>query len=40
LNYKPDIAIITNIDIDHLDYYKDEKDYVLAFKQLVNNVKK
>lgn len=25
LKYKPDIAIITNIEVDHLDYYKDEK---------------
>lgn len=40
LKYKPDIAIITNIEVDHLDYYKDEKDYILAYRQLIDNVKK
>ncbi|MDR1987726.1 MAG: hypothetical protein LBQ24_03010 [Candidatus Peribacteria bacterium] len=39
LNYKPDIAIITNIEIDHLDYYKNKEDYVSAFRQLVDNIK-
>lgn len=39
LKYKPDIAIITNIEIDHLDYYKDLKDYILAYRQLIDNVK-
>ncbi|MDR0771830.1 MAG: hypothetical protein LBF15_01940 [Candidatus Peribacteria bacterium] len=39
LNYKSDIAIITNIDLDHLDYYKDEEDYVSAFKELIDNIK-
>ncbi|MDR3150581.1 MAG: hypothetical protein LBU14_03010 [Candidatus Peribacteria bacterium] len=39
LNYKPDIVIITNIDLDHLDYYKDEEDYIFAFRQLVDNMK-
>jgi UDP-N-acetylmuramate--alanine ligase len=23
LKYKPTLAIITNIEVDHLDYYKD-----------------
>ncbi|MDD2907203.1 MAG: UDP-N-acetylmuramate--L-alanine ligase [Candidatus Gracilibacteria bacterium] len=40
LKYKPDIAIITNIEIDHLDYYKDLNDYILAYRQLIDNVKK
>ena len=31
LEYTPHVAVITNIDIDHLDYYKDEADYLSAF---------
>lgn len=39
LKYKPFISIITNIEVDHLDYYKDEQDYINAFKELVYNIK-
>ncbi|RAL55070.1 UDP-N-acetylmuramate--L-alanine ligase [Candidatus Gracilibacteria bacterium GN02-872] len=39
LNYKPYISIMTNIEIDHLDYYKDEKDYIKAFRQYSENIK-
>ncbi|NCO31695.1 hypothetical protein GW891_02585 [bacterium] len=39
LKYKPNIAIITNIEIDHLDYYRDLEDYILAYRQLIDNVK-
>ena len=31
LKYFPHIAIITNIDLDHLDYYRDLEDYLSAF---------
>lgn len=31
LNYKPSAIIVNNIEIDHLDYYKDEFDYYSAF---------
>ena len=31
LNIKPKIACLLNIEADHLDYYKDEKDIVDAF---------
>src|SRR3989338_5008569 len=34
LNFHPYIAVITNIDADHLDYYKDLADIQDAFKQL------
>lgn len=34
LNLHPDLLGITNIDIDHLDYFKDKTDYDLAFDQL------
>lgn len=38
LNYKPTVWIITNIELDHLDYYKDLKDYLSAFEDYINNV--
>lgn len=38
LNYKPSVAIITNIEIDHLDYFKDINDYIYAYEELINNV--
>lgn len=40
LNYHPDYAIILNVELDHVDYYKDMDDYVLAFEQFSQNVKK
>lgn len=39
LNIHPDIAVITNIDNDHLDYYKDLDDIKSAFDQFVSNLK-
>lgn len=38
LRYKPFIWVITNIDLDHLDYYKDLNDYINAFKEYTNNI--
>lgn len=35
LNYKPDIAIITNIDPDHLDFFKTEEAYYAAFEHFM-----
>ena len=40
LSYYIDYAIITNIEIDHIDYFKDENDYFEAFQSYVNNTKK
>lgn len=40
LNYFPYSAIITNIDLDHLDYYKDYDDIVLAFNEFAEQVDK
>ncbi|MDP2642604.1 MAG: Mur ligase domain-containing protein [Candidatus Peregrinibacteria bacterium] len=40
LNIHPDILIITNIEADHLDYYKDLKDYKKAFTQMSEKLKK
>ncbi len=38
LAYKPQIAVITNVDIDHVDYFKDEADYASAYEQFSRNV--
>ncbi|HDA3665468.1 TPA: UDP-N-acetylmuramate--L-alanine ligase [Staphylococcus aureus] len=40
LSYKPDYAIITNIDFDHPDYFKDINDVFDAFQEMAHNVKK
>lgn len=36
LSYHPYITVITNIDLDHLDYYRDLADYISAFQSLVD----
>ena len=36
LQYRPYITVITNIDLDHLDYYRDLPDYLSAFQSLVD----
>jgi UDP-N-acetylmuramate--alanine ligase len=38
LNYHPNILVITNIDNDHLDYYKDLADIQSAFKELAERI--
>ncbi|MEX0689903.1 MAG: Mur ligase family protein, partial [Candidatus Paceibacterota bacterium] len=38
LNLAPDILAITNIDMDHLDYYENLKDIQSAFKELAESV--
>lgn len=40
LAYHPEYAIITNIELDHVDYYKDMEDYCDAFETFANQVKK
>ncbi|MBQ1477857.1 MAG: UDP-N-acetylmuramate--alanine ligase [Erysipelotrichaceae bacterium] len=37
--YYPDYAIINNIEIDHVDYFRDEDDYFNAYQEFVGNVK-
>lgn len=34
-----DYAIITSLELDHTDYYKDMKDYVSAFQTLISKTK-
>lgn len=40
LAYRPDYAIITNVEIDHVDYFKSEEDYARAYEEFSENVKK
>ena len=40
LNYHPQTIIITNVEADHLDYYKNLTDYKKAFLQFVNKLPK
>ncbi len=39
LNLRPKIACVLNIEQDHLDYYKDERDIVAAFGDFVSGVR-
>ncbi len=39
LNYDPTDTIITNIELDHTDYYKDLSDMIDAYQSLMNNTK-
>jgi len=40
LNYHPDLAVVTNIEADHLDYFKDLKEIESVFKEFKNQSKK
>ncbi|GAJ99428.1 UDP-N-acetylmuramate--L-alanine ligase [Geomicrobium sp. JCM 19055] len=40
LNYHPDYAIMTNIDFDHPDYFKNVEDVFDAFNQMASQVNK
>ncbi len=39
LSYHPDVAIMTNFEIDHVDYFKSEEDYLSSFEEFSHNVK-
>lgn len=39
LAYHPNYAIVTNIEIDHVDYFKTEEDYQLAYEEFISQVK-
>ena len=39
LAYYPNYAIITNIEIDHVDFFKNEEEYFMAYQNFVHNVK-
>ena len=40
LNYWPKIIVLTATEADHLDYYKNLKNYILAFKKFVSHLPK
>ncbi len=40
LAYYPEYAIITNVDIDHVDYFKDEDDYRHSYEEFSEHVSK
>ena len=40
LVYEPDYAIITNIDLDHVDYFKDINDIMDAYTEYANKASK
>ena len=40
LVYEPDYAIITNIDLDHVDYFKNIQDVIDAYQEYANNANK
>jgi len=40
LVYEPNYAIITNIELDHVDYYKDMQDVIDAYSEYANNAEK
>lgn len=40
LAYHPDYALFTNIELDHVDYYRDITDYCDAFHSFIQQVKK
>ena len=39
LYYQPNYSIITNIDYEHLDYYREFKNVISAFKGFINQTK-
>jgi UDP-N-acetylmuramate--alanine ligase len=38
LNFSPHVIVITNIEPDHLDYYKDLQDYRHAFEEFIQKL--
>ncbi len=40
LVYEPDYAVITNIDLDHVDYFKDINDVIDAYTEYANKASK
>lgn len=39
LNYKPHSAIITNIEIDHFDFFKSEDQYLDSYQKFIKQIK-
>lgn len=39
LNYNPDIIVLTNVDFDHVDYFKNQEQYNQSFINFLNQAK-
>jgi len=39
LNLRPEAAVVTNVEIDHVDYYRDLDEIVASFRQFVAGLK-
>ena len=39
LHFKKDVALITNIELEHIDFYKNEENYFLEFARFINEFK-
>lgn len=39
LSYFPEISVITNIDLDHIDYFKNLDNYIKSFQQFANQTR-
>lgn len=39
LAYQPDIAIMTSFELDHVDYFKSQEDFLHAFEEFSSNAK-
>lgn len=37
LNYRPNIGLVLNVDYDHPDFFKSEKEYVESFNKFIDN---
>ena len=40
LNYNPKLIVVTNIEEDHLDYYKDRNEIIKSFKAFFSRLDK
>lgn len=38
LAYRPTLAVITNIEYDHADYFKTQESYIEAFEKFIDNI--
>lgn len=38
LAYKPTVAVITNIEYDHADYFKTQQSYIDAYEKFIDNI--
>lgn len=40
LSYYPDYAVLLNMELDHVDYFKSEEQYITSFQKFIKNVRK